>query len=77
MNNNAYTSFIKNLENNNIVLPSESYRKTYKTIESFCDDIAKYNYLYHSFLWNLTPEGYDYWKKLNLNWRDYLEKNWT
>ena len=70
MNNNAYASFIKNLKNKNCELNN----KKHKTIESLCDDIIEYNYLYLPFVWRSTPEGFDYWNKLNLDWRYSIKK---
>jgi hypothetical protein len=58
--NNAYDKFIYNIK-------YISYLD-FECLKTYCNDTIKHNYLYYSFNWAKTSEGFDFWEKLNIKW---------
>jgi len=65
--NKALSLFKKNMKKRskkeNIELLMLLYEGTYQP----------YKYLCAAFMWRKTPEGFDYWKKLNEKWLEKIE----
>jgi hypothetical protein len=71
--NNILTNekFIKFLKKNNAY---DKFRINYLNSEYlYCNDIILYNYLYESFSWSKTKEGFNYWNNLNNKWHKYIK----
>jgi hypothetical protein len=68
-NNNAYDSFIYNLKKK-----YEEYeeKKINKSLETFCDDIDKSQYI-NSLYWDFSKEGFNYWSQLDYKWKNSLK----
>ena len=68
--------YIKNLYSEN----GERYRKMFGHENdpfNFLLLTSKYNeknLINESFAWIMSDEGYDFWKKINIKWRNYVEK---
>ena len=60
---NAYEAFIKNFE---------EYRKTQMFLR-YIEKTRQNNFINEAFGWRVTPQGSNYWNKLDLSWIDYLK----
>ena len=60
IDNNCYDKYIKNF----------TKHKTGQDLEEIFRKIARDEYIYSSdaFLWESTPEGYEYWFDMSYNW---------
>jgi len=61
--------FIYNCNNNNT--HKKTCHTTWGSLETFCEDMNKYNYISGAFDW----DG-DYWSKIHIKWQKYMFNNY-
>jgi len=45
-----------------------------KILVNYIDNCLKIDYIEYAFDWDRTPEGFDYWDKINDEWMEYFRK---
>lgn len=69
--------FLRNWGNQNLLFVTDPSFKMWKKIRK-C--YPWYAWLSKSFNWSITPEGYDFWKKINEEWEkwcfDYIQSQY-
>ena len=72
--NNIYRRFMDNLYKA-VKEKKWGYGRYWYSIETFCDDMNARRYIARSFIWNESPEGNDFWKYYNNEWKEQLPIN--
>jgi len=79
--NNTNNKFVRFLKNHgiydNFIYNCEHDKHYYKgsrwySLETFCVDLKKYEYINAAFDWENTKEGFDFWEKMDSQWRYLL-----
>jgi len=63
-----YSIFIERLSDNKLKLKNRKW----KSLDTYCKDLKRSEYIYQSFDWDKTTEGFIWWEWLNNKWLDYL-----
>lgn len=50
------------------------YKNTDLDYEVALEDLNHEEFLYESFTWERSPEGYDFWAKINKEWLESIEE---
>lgn len=62
-------AFVKNWAKQNLLSNEGVTFATWKKVRK-CYKV--WNWVSRSFVWSLTPEGYDFWKKINEDWEKWV-----
>ena len=76
--NNIYDKFIDNLYRD-IEKGGKYYGQLWHSVETFCDEISNIGegrplYIVSAFVWDKTPEKFDFWKHWHYRWFNRFQK---
>lgn len=64
---NAFYAFRRNFDTY-FCFPSQPHL----TCRQYLDKVQKYDYITYAFHWMDMPEGYDFWKNMDKDWRNIV-----